>query len=158
MLIEKRIMMVLEGLQKTSSCPHEGKKTICSNWKWQIINPTNLWHNLIYNLSYHFEDGSHLQYACQLWAQQSQTSLKQIQILQNTALKITYMKYHDCANLNYKEFCIFKFKDLIYLKPFCATNITKQATSCILPRIEILWQKPKLYDMIGSENITSYSN
>ena len=57
-----------------------------------------------------------MQCACQLWGQKNQTSLKQIQILQNRASKITYKKHHDSANLNYKEFYVFKLKDLIYLQ------------------------------------------
>ena len=46
----------------------------------------------------------------------NQISLKQIQILQKRAQKITDQKNHDSSNLNYKEFYIFKFKDLIYLQ------------------------------------------
>ena len=38
-------------------------------------------------LTYHSLVGSHLLYACQLWGQKNQTSLIQMQILQNRALK-----------------------------------------------------------------------
>ena len=51
------------------------------------------------------------------WDQKNQTSLNQIQILQNRALKkITFKKRYDSANSIYKEFHILKFKNLIYLQ------------------------------------------
>ena len=46
----------------------------------------------------------------------NQISLKQIQIFQKRALKITDKEHLDSSNLNYKEFYVFKFKDLIYLQ------------------------------------------
>ena len=49
--------------------------------------------------------------------QKNQTSLTQIQILENRALKkITFQKRHNSTNSIYKEFHILKFKDLIYLQ------------------------------------------
>ena len=41
----------------------------------------------ILKMTYHSLFGSHLLYACQLWRQKNQTSLNQIQILQNRPLK-----------------------------------------------------------------------
>ena len=41
----------------------------------------------ILKITYHSVFGSHLLYACQLWRQKNQTSLNQIQILQNRPLK-----------------------------------------------------------------------
>ena len=61
--------------------------------------------------------GSHLLHGCQLWGQKSITSVNQIQILQNKALRETFFqKLHDSAHAIYKELSILKFQDLMYLQ------------------------------------------
>ena len=95
-----------------------------SNVKIKLNRAIGIWSKLRHNsnldimkITYHSLFGLYLLYACHLWGQKNQTSLYQIQILQNRALrKMTFKKHHDSANSIFKEFHILKFKDLIYLQ------------------------------------------
>ena len=67
----------------------------------------------ILKIKYYSLFSSHLIHACQVWSQDILSSLNQIQILQNSALR---KKRRDFGNPIYKEFSIIKFKDLIYFQ------------------------------------------
>ena len=77
-----------------------------------IGNLSKLRHNSsldILNIRHHSLFASYLLYASQPWCQKNQTSLNQIQLLQNRALKkITFKKHHDSANSVVKEFYILR--------------------------------------------------
>ena len=68
-------------------------------------------------MTYHSLFGSYLHYGAQLWGQTNTEKQKQMEILQNRAVrKITFKKCFDSAGSLYKELNVLKFCDIVDLQ------------------------------------------
>ena len=75
---------------------------------------------------YHSLFGSHLHYGAQLWGQINTENQKQIELLQNRAVrKITFKKPFDQTDPLYKELNMLKFRDIVDHQNYLCMNQTE---------------------------------